>query len=1074
MQPTVLMVYLTPLLLLSFLVSAPAAIVSSITSGNTPEDAAASTQSTSNISVDPSVIMNSNRSLLALLAFKQAISRDPTNFLAFWNTSMSPNYCNWPGVRCSDGTHDVIALLLDSNNLTGTLPLQLKGLSHLSYLNVSNNNFHGPIPPELGELFYLTHLDLSSNQLLGSIPSTLANCTHLQYIDLRINLLSGKFPSFLTSLNRLVYLDLSGNTFPGGDLPPDIGRISNLQFLQLYESSLAGSLPPSITNCTNLVLLDLGGNALTGPLPLDWSNLASSIQTISLDINMFTGSIPSSLGNCSTLTQLDLATNSLTGDLPESLGKLAMLQSLDVSNNSISGPIPRSLVNCSRLVSLWLAHNALTGHIPADIGQLKQLGGVSFRQNTRLSGAIPDTIGDCALLQRLDIGLTEVGGPLPMSIYNLSNLQFISLTSSGFLGRLSENVRNLTALTSLVLDGNAFHGKIPAGLGELRELMGLELQHNQFGGSIPQLWQGIAICVIDLSFNLLTGDIPAPLGQLQYLNNLYLQHNHLSGDIPHVFGSLPRLQNLDLSHNYMLTGQIPPSLSVSESLDLSFNNLTGIIPPSMGSMQMVTTIKLAGNHFSGEIPGSLAGCWGLQVLDLSVNNLEGEIPSALGQLRVLQYIDLSHNKLSGALPPSLGDLQNLVSLNVSYNALQGMIPSDGVFKTSSAAAFQGNPGLCGYPLSSSCISHSDHSRSRTILIVSVCTVGGGAVLILVCMCSWWRWCSSARKEFVLDEIDKEGPLERKLELRKWTAPELRAATNGFDSANVIGSSGLSVCFKGSVVAAQGSQQLVAIKRLNTGSDNGREARKSLVQELKTLCQIRHRNLVKTLGYCMDEGEVALVMEFMVNGNLDEHLHGGSKSLCWEERLSIAADVAEGLVYLHHEYTQPIIHCDLKPGNILLGADMVAKISDFGIARLLNCNQTEDLFSTSNFRGTFGYAAPECAAGSRISTKADVYSYGVLLIEIVTGVKPTSPQLQERGISLHTWARGLLESTHIIECSVDTAVQVAIKNDPSRLHQLEELLQLGAQCTKATAKERPNIKDVRETLRLCLAPGTALV
>lgn len=998
--------------------------------------------------------MNNNTNLVALLALKQAITNDPTNFLALWNTSVSPDYCNWRGVRCMNGTHDVIALLLDSNQLNGTLPPQLNQLSQLAYLNVSNNSFSGLIPTEFRELSSLTHLDLSFNQFIGSIPSSLANCTRLQFLVLRKNALSGKFPSFVTSLTDIVYLDLARNSFLGQQLPSDIGRLSNLQFLQLHFSGLVGSLPPSITNCTSLIWLHLRGNNLTGPLPSDWSKL-SHILHFHLQENLLTGSIPATLGNCTTLVELNLNNNFLTGEVPESLGRLALLQYLVLFSNGIGGAIPTSLVNCTGLISLQLGSNNLSGPIPSGIGQLKQVEFMALVANTKLSGRIPDTIGDCTQLKGLSVRLTEVGGPLPASLYNLSKLQTLRLSSCRFSGRLSEDVKNLSALITLALDWNAFVGRLPSGLGELTELQGLELHHNRFEGRIPQLWRGTSMSKIDLSYNLLTGNIPDELSQMQLLNNLYLQNNHLSGDIPdHVFGSLTRLLNLDLSHN-KLTGPIPQSLFVSQSLDLSFNNLTGTLGPSMGDMHMVTTIRLAGNHFTGAIP-DISGCQGLQELDLSVNNLEGEIPSILGSLVVLQYLDLSHNKLSGALPQSLGDLRNLVSLNVSYNALQGMIPRTGIYKNSSAAAFMGNPDLCGYPLSKSC-----NSKSRTTLIVSICTtVGLGLLMILVCICLWWRFSLSATNRIPLDDSDQEWIGMQKTELRAWTARELRAATNGFDNASIIGSGGASICFKG-VMEIDGSRRLVAIKRFNMRSQNQREARRGFVQELNILSQVRHRNLVKTLGYCMDEGVVALVLELMENGNLEKLLQGSElKSLSWVERLSIAMDVAEGLVYLHHEFIQPIIHCDLKPENILIGSDMVAKISDFGIAKLLDHNQTRDL-STSNFRGTFGYAAPECAAGSLISTKADLYSYGVLLIQLVTGMTPKSPQLH--GITLHIWAGELLKSGRITEGLLDTAVQESIEKDTAILQQLEELLDLGVKCTNDIATARPDIKNVREAL-----------
>ncbi|MCO5546827.1 hypothetical protein L7F22_000264 [Adiantum nelumboides] len=258
------------------------------------------------------------------------------------------------------------------------------------------------------------------------------------------------------------------------------------------------------------------------------------------------------------------------------------------------------------------------------------------------------------------------------------------------------------------------------------------------------------------------------------------------------------------------------------------------------------------------------------------------------------------------------------------------------------------------------------------------------------------------------------------------------------------------------------KRVVAVKRLNVGDSHGVEARRSFVNELKTICRVRHRNLVKVTGYCVEGGEVALVMEYMEEGDLDEHLYGDKGSLSWDERLNVALDVAEGLVYLHHEYVQPIIHCDLKLKNILLGIDGVAKISDFGIAKLLDLNDAADM-SISKFRGTFGYAAPEYATGARISTKVDVYSYGVLLLELVSGHRSIDVELQEEGVSLHTWVRMLYESGRTSEAVDKTLLPEGESDNDNIVQEARVLLGLGVNCSREVVKERPSMHAAREVV-----------
>eukprot|EP00250_Pteridium_aquilinum_P021756 c25211_g2_i1 orf=47-3391(+) len=1011
-----------------------------------------------------SPVSSTNLTLSALLALKASISADPTGLLASWD--VSSNFCTWQGILCSNNSQQVKGLLLNSRQLNGTLPPQLADLQGLSYLNVSNNSLHGPIPTRLGELApSLTHLDLSANNFDGSIPSSLAGCTLLQYIDLNSNSLTSQFPSFVTNFTLLGYLDLSSNSITG-ELPSDIGLLSSLQFLQVYSTQLNGTIPPSLMNCSNLVWLDLADNFLSGPLPSDWTKLASTLQQLKIMNNMeLSGSIPPSLGNCTLLTVLSLQNQSLTGDIPTSLGKLTLLQDLRLYYNFLTGPIPPSLMNCTLLVFLELSNNNLSGVIPHDIGRLTHVQWLTFSGNPLLEGPIPDSIGECAQLQVLGLSSTAVGGSLPTSLFNLTNLQGLKLHNCRLSGRLPEQVRQLTSLQNLDISNNGFEGPIPAELGDLKTLQGLYMQENRFSGPIPYELSGcISISEMNLSSNPLSGSIPSSFAQLQTLNHLYLRNASLSGPIPDIFVSLTRLQDLDLAQN-MFTGSIPISLAtldtISISLDLSDNSLTGAIPSSVGGMQMLVSMVLSGNAFTGEIPATFGDCQGMQVLDLSKNRLGGEIPASLGQMKSLQHLDLSHNELSGTLPSSLGLLNDLTFLNVSYNELEGRIPMLGAYENSSTSSFVGNPGLCGYPLSTSCVHYSNHSK-KTAIIVSVCVVGGAILAAVLCACLWWWWrcCHKAEDSYSEDSGDED--LEADFNdidaprFKAWTAKEIKAATNNFDVGNVLGSGGVSVCYKAVMEESKGSSKkrnIVAVKRLNVRDHHGAEARRSFVNELKTICKVRHRNLVKVLGYCVEGGEVALVMEYMEGGDLDGHLHGLKECLSWEERINVAVDVAEGLLYLHHEYVQPIVHCDLKPKNILLGSDMIAKISDFGIAKLLDINQTGDM-SASKFRGSFGYAAPEYAIGSRISTKADVYSYGVLVLELVTGLRPTSPRLQEEGMSLHMWVRTLQESGRTRE-ALDKAM------DSNVLQEAEELLDLGMKCSVDAPKDRPSMQVVRD-------------
>ncbi|KAH7434594.1 hypothetical protein KP509_06G025100 [Ceratopteris richardii] len=786
------------------------------------------------------------------------------------------------------------------------------------------------------------------------------------------------------------------------------------------------------------------------------------------------------------LTVLRLFSNSFTGQIPPSLGKLSLLQELTLFYNQLTGPIPSSLTNCTRVLEFELSGNNLTGGIPPEIGRLSLVEWLTFSMNPLLEGFIPHSIHGCAQLQQLSLYQTNLGGSLPTSLFNLSKLERLSLQDCAISGRLPEIVGNLTSLSiTLDVSNNNFEGPIPAGLGKLKNLQGLFLQGNNFEGPIPyQLSELRSISTMNLSSNQISGSIPSSFSQLRSLNKLCIRNTRISGPIPDIFAHLQNLQVLDLSRN-MLVGTIPESLASLDSLellfDLSFNRLTGAIPSSFGKMSKVQEMRLSGNFFSGPIPSAFGDCVGIQVLDLSRNRLEGDIPNALGQMISLQHLDLSNNRLSGSLPSSIGNLSNLAFLNVSYNMIEGVIPEKGIYRNSSGFFFVGNPRLCQESSPTRCRNLSSdkrkHSKNRITLIWLVCL--SISALLAVTLSYFLRLCCYRKRMeasegvalglsllcgcFMRSKTVSEEDVclyVKAREIRAWTLSELKAATRDFHPSNILSSSAVSVCYRGIISEEMRGIDfaVVAVKRLNVQGAHGMEAMRSFTNELKTICQIVHRNLVKVIGYCMEKGEAALVMEYMEGGDLDRHLHGRrERKLSWKDRLNLAVDVAQGLVYLHHEIEHPVIHGDLKPKNILLDAEGVAKIGDFGISSLLNLDETR-VFTVSKFMGTLGYAAPECVAGWRISTKVDVYSFGVLLLELMTEVPPTSTFLQEENMTLRSWIQQFNSASQ----SRDVLAE-SLRSDDKYYSRACETILLGLHCSMESPKKRPTMNEVLKTL-----------
>ena len=369
---------------------------------------------------------------------------------------------------------------------------------------------------------------------------------------------------------------------------------------------------------------------------------------------------------------------------------------------------------------------------------------------------------------------------------------------------------------------------------------------------------------------------------------------------------------------------------------------------------MVQGIDISNNRLSGAIPTTVVVCSNLLYLDLSSNSFQGLIPDSLEELRGIEYIDLSSNNLSGLIP-SLGTLKYLQLLNLSANKLQGEVPKGGIFSNTSAVFLSGNPGLCGgfpvleLPNCPATGSRSSSSRTRKMLIVGL-TAGAAAMCILIVL---FMFLIMKRKKkhdpTVTDVISFEGPP------RLYSYYVLKSATNNFSSENLIGEGSFGCVYRG--VMRDGT--LAAVKVFNMDQHG---ASRSFLAECEALRYVRHRNLVKILSACSSPTFKALVLQFMPNGSLEKWLHHGREDgrqrLNLKQRMDIVVEVASAMEYLHHNCETPVVHCDLKPSNVLLDQDMTAHVGDFGLARILHGAASDhQISSTLGLKGSIGYIAP---------------------------------------------------------------------------------------------------------------------
>ncbi|KAF8038446.1 hypothetical protein BT93_B1096 [Corymbia citriodora subsp. variegata] len=1040
----------------------------------------------------------------ALLHFKLVIEVDPTDKIKGGNWTVEANFCEWIGVVCSNRRQRVVALDLSCMGLQGRLSPYLGNLSFLASLDIRNNSFYGMIPIEIGRLPCLKELVLQSNQFEGNIPPNLAQCHNLELISLAASRLTGgQIPSFLSNISTLQVIGLVMNNLTGsipttlfnrsltsvmltyndlsGRLPSDLCyRWPNIQRLLLSHNQFSGLLPETLTQCKELLVLSLSFNRFQGIIPRDIDGL-QKLQELYFGTNNLTGTIPQTIGNMSSLHMLFIEFNSIGGKIPSEIGKLINLNAMSLQDNLLTGQVPQEVFNISSLQVLSLMDNFLSGSLPSSselsLPNLEKL----FLANNGFGGNIPQYFSNFSNLVIFDAGNNQLSGPIPLSLGSLKNLRYFAIQSNqltgetygselGFLSALS----NCQSLQTLVLEENPLRGSIPESIknfsnslqilfapncqirghipnqmGFLKSLTFLQLSDNDLDGNIPSSIGGLeSLQRLYLDNNHLEGPIPDEICNLTSLGELLLQQNRISGLIPNCIGNLNSLQKFLVSSNNMRS-IIPASLWSLQQLiflNLSLNFFNGVLPVDMGKMTAIQSIDLSWNRLTGAIPSSIQELKSLSSLNLSRNSFQGSIPQSIGDLKGLDFLDLSYNELSGPIPNSMEGLPYLQNLNLSFNKLSGEIPNGGPFGNFSALSFTGNEALCGnatFQVPPCKVNEKKSSRDKRLWLLYIILPVVSAMLLVPIICLLRKHGNATKKTSVL--VENLPGIDHPM----ISYQELCSGTNNFSESNLLGVGSFSSVYKGTL--ANGID--VAVKVLNLHIEG---SLRSFDVECEVFRKIRHRNLVKVISTCINADLRALVLQYVPNGSLEKWLYSNNYNLGLHQRVKIMVDVATALDYLHHGQSEPVVHCDLKPSNVLLNKDLVAQVCDFGIAKILAENKLETQTRTL---GTIGYIAPEYGFEGKVSTKGDVYSFGILLLEVITGKKPTS-EMFDADMSLRRWV-GAAIPERVLDI-VDSKL-LNMNHEDMMLSKVEcivlSILELGLECSKDLPEERMDMETI---------------
>ncbi|XP_047169232.1 probable leucine-rich repeat receptor-like serine/threonine-protein kinase At3g14840 [Vigna umbellata] len=839
-----------------------------------------------------------------------------------------------------------------------------------------------------------------------------------------------------------------------GTLPPELTGLPHLEEIDLTRNYLNGTIPVA-WGSSKLRIISLLGNRLTGPIPKEIGNI-TTLESLVLEFNQFTGNITSDLGNLSNLQRLHLTSNNFTGELPETLAKLTSLRELRLNDNNFSGRIPSFIQRWTNLEILEIQGSGLSGPIPSEISFLHNLDDLRITDLTNGSDSTFPQINNMTKLETLILRNCQISDELPPYLGSMTsiNMKTLDLSFNKLRGEIPETFEKLLSIpTRVYLTGNLLNGTLPSWVANgVKSGKSIDLSYNKFTDknseacqetegemnlfeSFPMSQRGAVTCLTSGNCTTTFDYFHINCGGEQVKSSEGILYDENSDPSGAATSKMPKENWAFSNTGHFLDANTNAKVYIQKS-----QNTLSMTDSALYRTARVSPISLTyyGTCLkNGEYTVSLH----FAEIVFTDDNTYSSLGRRIFDVYIQEKLELKDFNIANEAGGVGKNITKRISTTVSNGTLNIRFYWAG--KGTTAIPYKSVYGPLISAISATRV-NSSSKGPRDMAMGVVIGIAVSAIIFVILVVLAWRLHIGKR-----NSLTKELK-HLNLQVGLFTMRQIKVATNNFDIANKIGEGGFGPVYKGTL--SDGTT--IAVKMLSSKSKQGN---REFINEIGLISALQHPCLVKLYGCCVEGNQLLLVYEYLENNSLAHALFRNEESclrLDWPTRHKICVGIARGLAFLHEESRLKVVHRDIKATNVLLDKDLNPKISDFGLAKL---DDEDNTHISTRIAGTYGYMAPEYAMHGYLTDKADVYSFGVVALEIVTGKSNTIPRPKQEALHLLDWAHILKEKGNLMEL-IDRRLGTNFNEKEVMM-----MIKVGLLCTNATANLRPTMSSVLSML-----------